>query len=175
MLGNGETRRSILRLLTGGILAVIGLCLAVPALAYTWFPLRRKSTSGSGFTDAGAVADLPIGKWHLLAVEVVRRNGWETTRSRRSVWVRRHAGKDQEVTVLSPICPHLGCPINQAADEVRFVCPCHKGVFDSSGQVVSGPPPRGMDVLEAEVRAGRLWVRWQDFKIGVADRIPVDL
>jgi hypothetical protein len=29
-----------------------------------------------------------------------------------------------------------------------------------------------MDPLEYEVRAGRLWVRWQDFKIGVAERIP---
>jgi hypothetical protein len=30
-----------------------------------------------------------------------------------------------------------------------------------------------MDALDYEVRADRLWVRWQDFKIGVADRVPV--
>lgn len=33
---------------------------------------------------------------------------------------------------------------------------------------MSGPPPRGMDALDWEVRGDRLFVRWQDFKIGVA-------
>jgi hypothetical protein len=32
-----------------------------------------------------------------------------------------------------------------------------------------------MDPLEFEVRAGRLWVRWQDFKIGVAEHVPVSV
>jgi hypothetical protein len=31
-----------------------------------------------------------------------------------------------------------------------------------------------MDPLPFEVRAGRLRVRWQDFKIGVSERIPVN-
>jgi hypothetical protein len=30
-----------------------------------------------------------------------------------------------------------------------------------------------MDPLEFQVRAGRLWVRWLEFRIGVADRVPV--
>jgi hypothetical protein len=30
-----------------------------------------------------------------------------------------------------------------------------------------------MDALKYQVRAGRLWVQWQDFKIGVAESIPV--
>jgi hypothetical protein len=32
-----------------------------------------------------------------------------------------------------------------------------------------------MDPLEFEVRQGRLWVRWQDFKIGVPERIAVSV
>jgi hypothetical protein len=32
-----------------------------------------------------------------------------------------------------------------------------------------------MDPLEYEVRAGRLWVRWEEFKIGVGERIPVSV
>jgi hypothetical protein len=31
-----------------------------------------------------------------------------------------------------------------------------------------------MDPLEFEVRDGRLWVRWQDFRIGVAQHVPVE-
>jgi hypothetical protein len=32
-----------------------------------------------------------------------------------------------------------------------------------------------MDSLNKEVRSGRLWVRWQDFKIGVKDSIAVNV
>jgi hypothetical protein len=31
-----------------------------------------------------------------------------------------------------------------------------------------------MDGLLFKVRAGRLWVLWQDFRIGVAEPTPVD-
>ena len=77
------------------------------------------------------------------------------------------------MTVLSSICPHLGCPINWIADKDQFNCPCHGGIFNADGAHVGGPPPRSMDTLDFEVRAGRLWVRWQDFKIGVPQRVPV--
>ena len=77
------------------------------------------------------------------------------------------------IEVLAPICPHLGCPINWHPDQHRFVCPCHGGIFTSEGERVGGPVPRSMDALAFEIRQGRLWVRWQDFKIGVAERVPV--
>jgi hypothetical protein len=32
-----------------------------------------------------------------------------------------------------------------------------------------------MDALAWEVRAGRLFVRWQDFKIGAARPVPVEV
>lgn len=40
----------------------------------------------------------------------------------------------------SSVCPHLGCRVRWEADENRFFCPCHRGVFDESGTAVSGPP-----------------------------------
>jgi menaquinol-cytochrome c reductase iron-sulfur subunit len=173
-----ESRRGFLSFLTNALLAVLALCLLVPAFIYLCSPLwRRRGTAGAGegFSDAGAVADLPAGKWQLVTVELVRQDGWETTRTRRAVWVRRSAEGEHDVTVLSPICPHLGCPIDWNPERSEFMCPCHKGAFDAAGKLVSGPPPRGMDVLESEVRAGRLLVRWQDFKIGVAESIPVQV
>jgi Rieske Fe-S protein len=178
MPNNGESRRSFLSFLTKTVGVVIGLLLAVPALAYVTSPLWRKrgeSGPAPGFSDAGALADLPVGEWRAVTVEVVRRDGWETTRTRRTAWVRRRAEGEEAITVLSPICPHLGCPVNWSPDRAQFVCPCHKGVFDANGKLVSGPPPRGMDALEWEVRAGRLFVRWQDFKIGVEASSPVEV
>jgi menaquinol-cytochrome c reductase iron-sulfur subunit len=172
----GDSRRSFLSLVTKILAGVIGLCLAAPAVAYVTAPLWRKRTaggSGPDFSDAGALADLPVGEWRPVTVDVVRRDGWETTRTRRTAWVRRSG--EQAVTVLSPICPHLGCPINWSVDRGQFVCPCHRGVFDGDGALVSGPPPRRMDALEWEVRSGRLYIRWQDFKIGAATASPVEV
>jgi menaquinol-cytochrome c reductase iron-sulfur subunit len=169
-------RRRWLSFLTKAVMAVIGLCLAVPALGYLCAPLRRKQPGeegGAPLVDAGELADLPVGQWRLLTLEMVHEDGWEQTRVRRAVWVQRHDEDNHAVTVLSPLCPHLGCPTNWHPDQWQFKCPCHGGVFNEAGQVVAGPPPRPLDPLDFEVRAGRLWVRWQDFKIGIRERVPV--
>jgi menaquinol-cytochrome c reductase iron-sulfur subunit len=155
-------------------MALIALLVAVPAFAYFLAPLRRRGGDRQAdFTDAGPLSDIPVGPWRLVPVELVTQDGWKTTRVRQAVWVRRQAEGDREITVLSPICPHLGCPVNWHPDKSQFVCPCHGGIFNAEGRNIIGPPPRAMDPLDHEVRGDRLWVRWQDFKIGVADRVPV--
>jgi menaquinol-cytochrome c reductase iron-sulfur subunit len=168
-------RRGFLNFCTKFLTAAIALLLAVPAVAYLVGPLlgRRDGEGEGGFSDAGRLADLPIGAWRLLTVETVRQDGWKKARVRHAIWVRRTGPGKDDILVLSSICPHLGCPVNAHPDQGRFVCPCHGGIFDNNGRHVSGPPPRSMDPLAFEVRAGRLWVRWQDFKIGVGERIAV--
>ena len=52
---------------------------------------------------------------------------------------------------LSATCTHLGCGVSWNEATSQFQCPCHKGVFDRSGTVVSGPPPRGLDRFEARL------------------------
>jgi menaquinol-cytochrome c reductase iron-sulfur subunit len=185
-MSNAESsRRGFLTFLADLLMAVIALIVAIPALGYVLAPLRRKPETSDGttsFLDAGAIANFPAGQWRLGTLEMVQEDGWKKTRVRHSVWILRASliastlgEKSQGITVLSTICPHLGCPINWHPDQSQFVCPCHGGVFSSEGRHVSGPPPRNMDSLEFEVREGRLWVRWQDFKIGVAERVPVSV
>jgi menaquinol-cytochrome c reductase iron-sulfur subunit len=171
-----QNRRGFLSFLTKALLALIGVCMAIPAFAYLCAPLRKRRDNGGhadSFVNVGPVKDFPIGEWRLVSLDLVRLNGWEKSNVRHALWVRREREGDQAITVLSPLCPHLGCPINWHAEQKQFVCPCHGGIFDATGHRRSGPPPRGMDSLEHEVRAGRLWVRWQDFKVGVAQREPV--
>jgi Rieske Fe-S protein len=172
------SRRRFVGFFTGLLMAIIGLAVATPAVAYFLGPLRRKSgTQGAGpaFQDAGPLADIPVGQWRLLSVEMVHQDGWKKTRVKHALWVRRQDQRDQGVTVLSSICPHLGCPVNWHPDQSQFFCPCHGGIFDRNGERTGGPPPRAMDSLEFEIRGGRLWVRWQDFKIGVPARVPVSV
>ena len=49
---------------------------------------------------------------------------------------------DRGYVALSRVCTHLGCLVDYQKDRKRFLCPCHAGVYDLSGNVVSGPPPK---------------------------------
>jgi menaquinol-cytochrome c reductase iron-sulfur subunit len=178
-------RRQFLSKCTSGLMSLIGALLSIPALGYVLAVTRGKSagmstgmsTGGAdaSLADAGSLSNVPIGAWTSVSFEVVQQDGWEQSRQKHAVWVHRNGASDSDVTVLSPICPHLGCPVNWHADRSEFICPCHGGVFDQQGRFVSGPPPRSMDALEFEVRNGKLLVQWRDFKIGVSQRVPVQL
>ena len=178
MADTGKNRRQFLGFFTSLLIAFIGALVAAPALAYFFAPLRRRTGGNIGepsFRDVGLLSDIPIGQWHLLALDVIRQDGWKKTRAQYSVWVRRQGEGKEGITVFSPICPHLGCPVNWHPEQKEFMCPCHGGTFDANGRHIAGPPPRSLDPLEFEIRDGRLLVRWQDFRIGVVDRIPVSV
>ncbi len=49
-------------------------------------------------------------------------------------------GTEQDFIALSSVCPHLGCQVHWEAHNDRYFCPCHNGVFDSSGRATAGPP-----------------------------------
>ena len=53
----------------------------------------------------------------------------------------RDGGSDDFIA-LSSTCPHLGCQVRWEAQNDRFFCPCHNGVFDPSGVATAGPPGR---------------------------------
>jgi Rieske Fe-S protein len=52
---------------------------------------------------------------------------------------------------MSALCTHLGCQVRWDGADKKFHCPCHGGVYDPSGQVLEGPPPRPLDVVEARL------------------------
>lgn len=66
---------------------------------------------------------------------------------------------DGQYLAFSRKCAHLGCSIDFDKAQRCLVCPCHRGVYDSrTGYVVLGPPPRPLDQIILQVRAGgELW------------------
>jgi Rieske Fe-S protein len=55
-------------------------------------------------------------------------------------------------------CTHLSCPVYYSRTHQRLECPCHEGAFDAAtGNVLYGPPPRALDVIEVEMRQGQVW------------------
>lgn len=59
-------------------------------------------------------------------------------------------------TAVSRVCTHLGCLVLYDRDGRRLLCPCHAGEFDLDGNVVSGPPPRALEVISLKVEGGDL-------------------
>ncbi len=53
---------------------------------------------------------------------------------------RSRQGDAGDFIALSSTCPHLGCQVRWEAQNNRFFCPCHNGVFDPSGKAIAGPP-----------------------------------
>jgi Rieske Fe-S protein len=65
------------------------------------------------------------------------------------VFVTKSAKGDLEA--WSARCTHKGCNVAWHADVSQFVCPCHKGTFDATGAVVSGPPKKPLVALKTKV------------------------
>lgn len=62
---------------------------------------------------------------------------------------------DGEYHAYGQKCTHLTCPVYYAKEANRLECPCHEGGFDvKTGNVLYGPPPRPLDRVEIEIRAG---------------------
>lgn len=56
-------------------------------------------------------------------------------------------------------CSHAGCTVNWAADDRRFACPCHRSFFDGrTGEVLSGPAPRGLRPVQVQLADGQIEV-----------------
>lgn len=59
---------------------------------------------------------------------------------------------DGELRAFSAVCPHLGCTVQYKSDTSQIWCACHNGLYDLGGNVVSGPPPRGLEKFVVNVR-----------------------
>jgi nitrite reductase/ring-hydroxylating ferredoxin subunit len=53
-------------------------------------------------------------------------------------------------------CPHEQCDLNYDPDAKKIDCPCHQAVFDLTGKVLEGPPPRPLETYETIVDGDRI-------------------
>ena len=59
---------------------------------------------------------------------------------------------DGDLRAFSAVCTHLDCTVQFKTDTSQLWCACHNGTYDLGGNVVSGPPPRGLEKFVVNVR-----------------------
>ncbi|HEX6558626.1 MAG TPA: Rieske (2Fe-2S) protein [Longimicrobiales bacterium] len=164
-------RRTVMKRLAaiaGGITALLA---SVPSLlAFLTPTLRTKSEVK--WLRVGEAALFDIGVPDRVDVNDNVQDAWVTQRVMRSIWLFTEDG--EQFTAYNARCPHLGCAYAFDEAKAHFACPCHKGVFDvKTGAVTSGPPPRGLDKLQAKVEDGYVFVAYEDFRLGTPDKVRV--
>ena len=59
---------------------------------------------------------------------------------------------DGDIRAFSAVCTHLDCTVQFKAETSQLWCACHNGTYDLGGNVVSGPPPRGLEPFVVHIR-----------------------
>ena len=183
------TRRTFMANATLAMSGIIGLGLVIPIVgalvprggegAGTWSPLSPKE-----WKELQASSEKPVklsftlkSKDAYLPEAAVDQFVWGIKSSEDKMRKARpdlFDGKAGQVpypvvnmgfVIFSPICPHLGCRFDYAADQNKFLCPCHGSQYTRDGAHIAGPAPRGLDPLPLRERGGTAevtWIRYQD-------------
>jgi len=129
---------------------------AIPGLAYLLAPALQKLQAET-WIPLGPVSKVEPGVPTLFRADVRRQTGWIVNEEQLTVYVLTEDGRSY--IALSNVCTHLGCRVRWVDSQQEFFCPCHNGIFDKAGQVVSGPPPRPLDQYPVKVEDGQLYIQ----------------
>ncbi len=174
-----------------GSLAIIGAIaasLAYPIFRYLVHPLTRKlSEAWTRLIPRQKLEeDMPV----FIPYTVERVEGYLEQTITRGVWlirpsrrlseqIARHpenlrfpgAGWANEAgapVAFSAKCPHLGCNVRWVGEDGEFLCACHNSRFKLSGELISGPSPRGLDTMPIRSRKGSIEIMDMEFRAGIS-------
>jgi menaquinol-cytochrome c reductase iron-sulfur subunit len=148
-------RSNFLSLTVWGIGAFISAGMGIPAIAYIIGPALNRANTQE-WIRLGPISKIELKIPTLYKFTIQRKAGWIVNEEEISVYVLTDNGRD--FIAMSNICTHLGCRVRWIVDQEQFFCPCHNGVFDKEGKVLSGPPPRPLDRFEIKVEDDQLFV-----------------
>ncbi len=131
-----------------GAVAGVGAVGALYAMKKTWDPLP--SVKAAGFTTLDMSAynenELVVEKWRGKPIFVLKKTAEMVAKQTKEQTARDIKIGDNHFMVSIGLCTHLGCIPAYNPDEEGFLCACHGGQFDFSGDVKKSPPPRGLDI-----------------------------
>ncbi len=83
------------------------------------------------------LSEIPAGEGRVVEIEGER------------VAVYREASG--AVHAVSPVCTHAACVVRWNAAEKTWDCPCHGGRYSPDGQVLEGPPVKGLRPVQLRI------------------------
>jgi menaquinol-cytochrome c reductase iron-sulfur subunit len=153
-------RRTFMGVICGLIVSGIAAVLGVTIGRYAIGPALT-SRDETEWTDLGPLTGIPEGKPVRRNVIISQNAGWGRFNTERLVWVIRQG---ETVMIFTAVCPHLGCTVGTGA--AGFVCACHSSKWNARGERLSGPAPRGLDVLEHRIEGDIIKIKYQNFRHG---------
>ena len=159
------TRRSFFKWGAGFLSGITAMVVGVPLIGSLF---NSKSTNKRHFVEVADLGALSTDEPKRIFFSEMVKDAFLVEPATSDVWVIKHSESD--VTVFSPICPHLGCSYDWQPAKKQFVCPCHASIFSMDGKVVAGPSPRGLDDLPIKIENGKLYLQWERFEIGTAEK-----
>jgi cytochrome b6-f complex iron-sulfur subunit len=131
------SRRSFLKYAWGILAGLFSLELAWMAADIVW-PRKSSASDKGDVVVAGPVDDFapesvtafPQGRFYLARL------------------------KNGGFLALARECTHLGCTVPWNSTTGRFECPCHASSFDITGDVLSAPAPRALDLYPVRIENG---------------------
>lgn len=151
------SRREFVQVVTIAVGTIMGAAIGLPAIGYLIAPALQ-AQEADAWVLLGPLESFPVGTPTLANFVRTKVNGWEKTANSYGIYIVR--GQNDEITVFSNTCTHLGCRVTWKEDIQEYVCPCHDGKFSPDGSVNSGPPPRPLDKYESKVEEGNLLIHF---------------
>ena len=171
-----SARRGFLKV---SVAAGIGICaVGAPLCAAARLitaPVFAKSTGGKFYpiTTRSSLDEKPV----KFSIVDDKTDAWMTIPKQKigTVFLRRIG---DTVQAFHSLCPHAGCMLQvgnkknpkTGADEELFYCPCHAAFFDLDGKRLDTVAPRDMDSLEVKIEGERVFVKFENFTFGIADK-----
>ena len=163
------SRRTFFLRALAGIGGAFAAAVAIPVIGFGTAPFWREKPQlnllasavtpalrASGWSSAGRLDDFTVGEPRLVTLSRQVVDGWVKGEAEVAVYVLRTGLS--EAVAFDHHCTHLGCPLAWSGGAKRFLCPCHGGAFDATGNVVAGPPPRPMLAYDIQVAQGEILV-----------------
>jgi cytochrome b6-f complex iron-sulfur subunit/menaquinol-cytochrome c reductase iron-sulfur subunit len=132
---------------------------------------------GGKFYSLATLESLDVQPLQKLPVIDDKQDAWTTIPRQKigSVFLRKVGGT---VQAFNALCPHAGCMIQVGVqtnpktkvEEEMFYCPCHAAHFDLEGKRLDVVAPRDMDALEVEIKEGQVFVKFEKFTFGIAEK-----
>jgi len=163
--GESMTRRKVFAVAGQALGGAAGAIIVLPALGFAIAPIFDQPEED--WQAVGKLSDFTADTYRARVITIVEGIG---EAGKTTVYIRQGSPdllknkaegvfeSEDEYVAMSTRCAHLGCPVRFVQAAGNFICPCHGGAYDFSGEVVVGPPVRPLDRFQTRVVDGSVEV-----------------